>query len=501
MLPLSSFRFRALAALALGAMMVAGFAPLEWFPLPILSLAGLCLLWQGQTPRRAAGLGFLWGAGCFLAGVSWIYVSLHDVGGMVWPLAAGATLLFCAYLALFPGLVGYGYARWRRGHNLLDALLLASLWCIGELLRGYLFTGFPWLALGYSQTAPSPLAGYGAVLGSYGLGWLVALLAGLLVALTQKPGRVVALVLAVAIMAGGAVLHTVSWTDETGDAFSVSLLQGNIPQSLKWDPERLHLSMAAYLTLAQQHPADLVVLPETAIPLFLDRIPQDVLAGLTANGPVLLGAAAGIGGDDYINAAVLMNRNGDGSFSALRYAKRHLVPFGEYIPPGFAGFLQLVNIPLAGFTPGPAVQPPLPWRGQQLMPNICYEDLFGEEIREALRSENAATVLINLSNTAWFGHSLAQPQHLQIARLRAMETGRPMLRATNTGMTAVIAADGTVTDLLPPFTQGALQATVRGRTGLTPYDRWGNAAAFVLAALGLLLALTCRKVDNQLPQP
>lgn len=486
--------FACLAAALAGAAAVAGFAPLEWFPLAPLSLTALFLLWQSATTtRQTVALGYAWGLGFFLTGVSWIYVSLHDVGDMALPLAAGATLLFCGGLALFPVVAAWGFARLRCRRPWWDALLLASLWTLSELLRGYLFTGFPWLALGYSQTPPSPLAGYAPLLGSYGVGWIAAFLAALLAGLAGTQTwrqRSLPLLALAALVLLGAGLRTVSWTEATGKPFSISLLQGNIPQSLKWEPENLYLSIDSYSRLARDNPADLVVLPETAIPLFFDRIPRDVLRQITRHGPALIGSAVALErGDDYTNSAVLLSPLGGGEFSASSYSKQHLVPFGEYIPPGFAGFLRLVNIPLAGFTPGHEAQKPMDWNGQKLMPNICYEDLFGEEIRTALIGDSPATVLVNLSNTAWFGHSLAQPQHLQIARLRALETGRPMVRATNTGMTAAITSSGIVTDKLEPFTQGALTVMVQGRTGATPYIRWGNGTAVLLVLLGLAPAL------------
>lgn len=473
-----------LLAAALGAAAVLGFAPFELFPLPVLSLALLLRLWQrSATPRAAAWLGFCWGYGFFLAGVSWVYVSLHDVGGMAAPIAIAATLLFCAYLALFPALAGYGFRRaasaefsWR------TVLLAAGLWVLTEWLRGTLFSGFPWLALGYSQTPPSPLAGYAPVLGSYGVAGLVALLAAAL-ALGQR--RRATWLLVAALAGGGLLLRGMAWTQPVGAPFAVSLLQGNIPQSLKWDPQRLPLSIDTYVRLARDNPAALTVLPETAIPLFFDQVPRDVWQALTQQGEALVGVAVRHRAGGYVNGAVALPRGTDEAGRVQSYAKRHLVPFGEYIPPGFAWFFELVRIPMSDFSAGPAGQPALHVAGQQLAPNICYEDLFGSEILQALPE---ATLLVNLSNTAWFGASLAQPQHLQISRLRALETGRMMLRATNTGMTAAIAPDGRVLGALPPFTAGALRAEAQGFAGVTPFMRWGDALALLLAICACLPA-------------
>lgn len=480
-----------LIAALLGAFCVLGFAPfdahLAVWPAPTLALAGLFFLWRcAASAREAAGLGFAWGLGCFLVGVSWIYVSLSEFAAMAAPAAALATLAFCAYLALFPALAGAAFVRWRRGSH-RDVLLFAGLWTLGEWLRGTLFTGFPWLAVGYSQTPPSPLAGWAAVLGVYGLGFLVALTGALLVTLVAArrqrlaASAMVAIVAAVAaIMAGGQLLRAMDWTQPVGRPLTVALLQGNVPQSLKWDPNRLPLSVESYLRLVDQHPADLMVLPETAIPLFFDEVPRDVLRGLTRHGAALIGVAVGVQGGGYTNGAVALTPE----LKASAYAKRHLVPFGEYAPPGFAWFFRFARIPMSDFTAGPARQAPLAIAGQRIAPNICYEDLFGEELLPSLAD---ATLLVNLSNTAWFGDSLAQPQHLQIARIRALETGRVMLRATNTGMTALVDAKGEVRATLPPFTRDGLVVEAQGMQGLTPYARWGNGLILVLALAACLV--------------
>jgi apolipoprotein N-acyltransferase len=475
---------RHFAALLFGAAAVLGFAPVGLFPLPIVSLALLFHLWRRAGSARAvAGLGFAWGLGCFLAGVSWVYVSLHDVGGMAMPLAALATLLFCALLAVFPALAGLIFAGLRTGSDGRDALLAVGAWTLAEWLRGWVLTGFPWLALGYAQTPPSPLAGFAPLLGVYGLGLLTALMAALPAFGWRRPSF---WAIAVAVPLVGFGLRGIGWTTPVGKPLTVSLLQGNIAQSIKWEPERLPLSMDTYTRLAAGHPAQLTVLPETALPTLFDRIPRDILKQLTANGAVLLGSAVRTRDDGYTNGAVAVTPD----LVAQAYAKVHLVPFGEYIPPGFDWFFHLVNIPMSDFTAGPRRQAPLTLAGQRVMPNICYEDLFGEQLRDALP---AASLLVNLSNTAWFGHSLAQPQHLQIARLRALETGRPILRATNTGMTAAIAPDGTVTAVLPPFVSAALTTEVRGYAGLTLYARLGNVPAVLLALLAGLPALFARR--------
>ena len=355
-----------------------------------------------------------------------------------------------------------------------------------------MFTGFPWLAAGYAQTPPSPLAGFAPLLGVYGVSflsmWIAALLA---LAWTKRDRLLPAAATALGLLTLGFGLARIEWTQAQEREISVSLLQGNIEQSLKWKPELLQQSLAVYLKLARENPAQLIVLPETALPTTYDQLPREYLrqlmgAAATEKGDVLLGIVTR---DErrYYNSAVGISAANE---NLQRYSKSHLVPFGEFTPPAFAWTLSLLSIPMSDFSRGGIQQPPLALAGEQIMPNICYEDVFGEEIIRALPQ---ATLLINLSNTAWFGDSWAQPQHLQIAQMRALETGRVMLRATNTGMTAVVNPRGEIEQTLPPFTSGALKAKVRGHSGLTPYARWGNAGVLLLVALGAGLAWSARR--------
>ncbi len=495
-------KLRLIAAVLLGAASVAAYAPAGWFPLIWLALAGLfALLTQpadnGQTPLRSALIGGAlagaFGLGLFLTGVSWVYVSLSTFGGMVAPLAALSTFLFCCVLLLFPALAGFLFVRfcptgwWRR------ALFFAALWAITEWLRGWVLTGFPWLAVGYSQAPPSPLAGFAPVLGVYGVSLLTALTAALICEAFRRWMSVEAcpanrwarwcpalpLLLAGALLASGDVLRDIRWTSPQGELISVALLQGNVAQDIKWRPEKFNESLRTYYRLALDNPAQLTVLPETALPAFIEQIPGEYLDELKKlaerqQGDMLFGIAMG-GRNQYANGAVSL-----GTSPEQRYRKSHLVPFGEFVPPGFAWFLKVASIPMSDFTAGETTQAPLSIAGQKVAVNICYEDAFGEEIIRALPQ---ATLLANLSNVAWFGDSLAPAQHLQIAQMRALETGRMMLRATNTGMTAIIAADGQVQSVLKPFTRAALRGEVRAYTGSTPYVRWGNWLTIMIALL------------------
>ncbi|MBK1681331.1 apolipoprotein N-acyltransferase [Rhodocyclus tenuis] len=499
--------WQVVVAALLGAASVAAFAPLAWFPLLWLTLGGCYwLLNRVRTAGAGALLGGAFGLGFFGAGVSWVYVSLSVFGGMPMPAAAAATLAFCACLSFFPALAGALFVRFAPASWLARVLFFAALWALSEWLRGVLFTGFPWLSIAYSQTPPSPLAGFAPLAGVVGVGLLTALLAALLMELLSgllprgaaiRAGQrrvlsgfpLLPLLAVTLLLAGGASLRTINWTAPQGEPFSVALLQGNVAQDVKWRPETFAESLSAYHRLALDHPAKLTVLPETALPVFYERAPRDYLDELArlaarADGDLVFGIVTG-DGERYANTALSL-----GVSPGQRYAKSHLVPFGEFTPPGFSWFMDALDIPMSDFTPGALKQAPLAIAGQQVAINICYEDLFGSEIIRALPQ---ATLLVNLSNVAWFGDSLAPAQHLQIAQMRALETGRMMLRATNTGMTAIVGVDGRVQAVLPPFTRDALTGEVQGYSGTTPYVRWGDVPALLLAVLLLGLGALRRR--------
>jgi apolipoprotein N-acyltransferase len=488
-LPERPARRLGLAAL-IGATGVLCFAPAGLFWLaPLIWLCLFALLRRANSPREALLTGLSFGLGFFLTGVSWVYVSLSVFGGMPWWLAGIAAFLFCTVMALFPMLAGWIFKRWQPDRLWQQAFFFAALIAAVDWLRSWIFTGFPWLAVGYSQAPPSPLAGFAPLLGVHGLSLLVALSGALL--LQWRGG----LTFLVASVATGFGLQQVHWTSPIGEPISVALIQGNIPQEMKFRPEAFIRTLDLYRELVENNPAQLTVLPETAIPAFFDQLPPDYIDALKSaaqrhGGDIIFGTLSGEG-DRYWNSAVSL-----GSSPLQIYSKTHLVPFGETIPAGFAWFMDIASIPMSSFSRGPEIQAPLAVAGQQVAVNICYEDVFGEEI---IRSLPQAGILANLSNTAWFGRSLAQPQHLQIAQMRASETGRPMLRATNTGMTAIVAADGTVQAALPPFTTAVLKGEIRAHQGMTPYARFGNGLALALICL-LLLVASYRARASQ-PQP
>ncbi|WP_341645920.1 apolipoprotein N-acyltransferase [Thauera sp. SDU_THAU2] len=492
-------RTRLVFALLAGAASVLAFEPFGWFPLMFASLAVLAgLLARAGRTRDGFLIGFAWGWGAFIAGVSWLYVALERYGGMPAPLAGLAIALFCAYLALYPALVGALFVRLRGPAALSAAAVFGALWLLAEWLRGVALTGFPWLAVAYSQTPPSPLAGWLPVLGIYGVGGLLAFLSAL-AALTDwrkaaRWQRLGALAVVVVLLAAGAGLRGQAWTTAAGQPVAIALAQTNFDQSLKWDAERFTDVLRDNFALVRDEftrpdPPAILVLPETTLPTLLDLLPEgylEALAGFAAGagGDLVLGAFRRDEAGRIYNAALSL-----GSAPVQHYAKQHLVPFGEYSPPLFGWFYRLASIPMSDQTRGASDQPPMALGGQRIALNICYEDLFGAEI---IRTLPQATLMLNISNLAWYGDSFAQPQHLQIARARALETGRPMLRSTNTGMTALVQPDGRVTDVLPAFERGVLRVSVQGYEGTTPYVRFGNAPALLAGVLLLALAMLRR---------
>ena len=470
--------------------MVAAFAPFEFFPAALLSLAVLTHLWvTARSARAAAWAGFLFGLGMFLGGVSWVFVSLHRFGAMPAPLAAFATLAFCAVLALYPALAGYAQFRLRCAPAVRAALVIPACWVLAEALRATLFTGFPWLALG-TAAIDTPLAGYAPLGGVYGTTLVAAACAGLVWCVALGQARWAAAAAFAALGVAGALLREASWTEPAGAPLAASVLQGNVPQDLKFDPERYARTLETYARLAEASRARLIVLPETAVPRMLDSVDPAYLARLEAaakrnGGDLLLGVPVRTAPREYYNAVLSL-----GTAPRQLYYKAHLVPFGEFVPPGFGWVVRTLSIPLADFARGPARPVPIAAAGQKIAVNICYEDAYGGEL---IRQLPEATLLVNVSNVAWFGDSLAPAQHLQIARARALETGRAHLAATNTGLTAAIGRDGRVLARLAPFTEGRLDVSVQGYAGATPYVRWGDWPALAAAALVLLgVALLAR---------
>jgi len=470
-------------ALLAGAATVLAFAPVGFYPLALASFAVLVHLWMRAAPRACFRSGFAFGLGLFGGGVSWVYVSLSQFGGMPAPLAGLATFLFCAFIALFPAAAGWLQARVPAADGARACLVIPAAWTLFEWLRGWILTGFPWLSAGYAATGWPP-QGYAPLLGAYGLSFITLGAAGMLWGLVTKK-KIRFLVLLVAVAGVGQALRAVDWTAPAGEPVRAALLQGNIEQEMKFRAERYARILETYARLAEETSARLIILPETAVPRFYDGVEPEYLARLDAaakrnGGDLLLGVPYREAQDRYYNSVVTL-----GTAPRQIYHKVHLVPFGEFVPPGFGWVLHVLQIPLSDFSRGSLAQAPLAVAGQRVAVNICYEDAFGDEIARSLPE---ATLLVNASNVAWFGDSLAPSQHLQIARLRAIETGRMHLSATNSGVTAAIDRDGRVLAQLPQFAAGRLEIAAQGYAGATPYVRLRDWPTLVGALLALAIA-------------
>ena len=488
----------------LGAAQSLVFVHTAFWPLQLLAITLLAWRVGEASPGRAAVLGYAFGTAWLCAGTWWLFVSMHRYGGLPAWLAALAVFALSSFLSLYLAAAMAAVARWRGRSPLAGAALFAAVWLLAELARGVIFTGFPWVASGYAQV-DSPLGGYAPWLGVYGIG---AVAAGLAAAFgfsglgTVRGWVAPAAALLVAIGLG-AVAGGVDFTRPTS-TLSVTLLQGNVPQNEKFEsrlvPEALAFT-GAQLAAAR---GDLVVGPETVIPLLPSQLDPDWWQGVLTRfrqpgRAAIVGLPLGNDEVGYTNSAAGISAATAGLPGGFyRYDKHHLVPFGEFIPRGFRWFTELMNIPLGDFNRGALVAPSFVVKDERVAPNICYEDLFGEELAARFVPEaSAPTILANISNIGWFGETIAVGQHLEISRMRTLELQRPMIRATNTGATAVVDHRGVVTASLPAFTRGALEATVEGRSGLTPFAAWagrfGLWPLFLAATAMLLLAVVLRR--------
>ncbi len=475
------------AALLAGATAVLGFSPFDHFPATLGALAILIHLWlDAQSPRAAFKVGYFFGLGLYGAGASWVYVSLNRFGAMPMPLAAAATLCWCAFLALFPALAGWLQARIARDSAapavLRAVLLIPAVWTLLEWSLSWFLTGFPWLAFGYAAI-DDLLSGFAPVGGVYAVTLAMAVAAGLVWCLALGHARWLCAGALALLLACGYALRATMWTTPTGKPLRVALLQGNVPQEMKFDPERYEHTLDIYARLAEESNARLIVLPETAVPRFLDQVDPAFLERMKAvavrnRGDLLLGIPIQDGPGIYLNSAISL-----GVSPSARYDKVHLVPFGEFVPPGFGWIVSVLAIPLSDFSRGNTGQRPMEIAGQRVAVNICYEDAYGSEI---IRQLPEATLLVNISNVAWFGDSIAPQQHLMIARMRALETGRVYLTAANTGITAAIQPDATVRLRMKQFVRERIDFYVTGFSGATPYVRFGDWPVVVLALLALI---------------
>ncbi len=485
-----SLSFDLILCSTLGALQTAAFVYTEAWWLQLLCTA--LLAWRGSAvgPRRAAALGWCYGTAWLSMGTWWLFISLNRYGGLPAWMAALAVFTLAAFLSLYLAAAMAAFSRWRTGSLARDALLFAALWLMAELARGVLFTGFPWVASGYAHV-DSPLASLAPWVGVYGIGAVaagLAALAALSAARPQRPWAGLALA-TLALVAAASIQQRFTHPRRT---LSVTLLQGNVPQDEKFATEYQGQALKWHIGALLAANSDLVVAPETAIPYLPQEMPPGVWNDLSerfghGSAAALFGVPLGDEKTGYTNSAVGLAPGRP----PYRYDKHHLVPFGEFIPTGFHWFVRMMNIPLGDFSRGAVNQPSFNVDGERVAPNICYEDLFGEELAARFRGpQNAPTVFANISNIGWFGDTSAIDQHLNISRMRALEFERPMLRATNTGATAVIDHRGHVTASLKPYTRGVLAGQVQGRDGLTPFAWWvSRFGLWPLALFAVALAL------------
>ena len=488
---------RLIAAFAAGASFNLGFAPFGWWPLAVAAPAALFALIRGLPPRRAGWTGASFGLGLFAFGTYWLYTCLHVFGLVpVWLTLLLQTVLVAA-MSLYVAAVCYVSNRfWLKPGATRDWLVLPSLWVLLEWLRGWLLSGFPWLSTGYAMI-DSPLAGWAPLLGVYGVTWAAVLIA-VAVNVAFMPAvplrrRGAALGVAVLLFAVPAWLSRVQWTHPSGPPVAIAAVQGAVPQDQKWQAKNRELTMQRYLRLTgEAWGARLIVWPEASLPVLSTEIP-DYLHQLEEQGRAH-DADFAIGLVDYrpetkqyFNGILVLSRAGDGW-----YYKRHLVPFGEYFPvPAFVRrWMRLMSLPYDDFTPGSSRQPTLSAAGQKLGLTICYEDAFGSQQLKILRQ---ATLLINVTNNAWYGDSTAPHQHLQIARMRALEAGRFLVRAANDGITAAINPQGKIVAHLAQFQEDVLRTDVQPMTGLTPYARFGNYPVVIGSLLLMAIAVWRRR--------
>lgn len=484
-------------ALLCGALGVLAFSPFDFWPLALVSLTGLFALTHHCSPASAARRGFVWSLGLYLPGLWWIHNSMTMFGGLPLPVAFVLVALLAAYLSLYTSL-----ALWL-SHRLVASPRARLLWVLPVLLiaadwlRGWVLTGFPWLWFGYSQL-DGPLAGLAPVFGVQGISWLLTFTAAVLWWLGRER-RWRAALFASLLWALGVASQQLQWVSPT-QLLRVALIQGNIEQSLKWIPGQLELSLKRYLDLTRPAVnADVVIWPESALPASEQQLApwlKQVDQLMFERGQSLITGLVSRPDDSEVYNAVL--GLGSGQYQpgqSNRYYKQQLVPIGEFVP--FGNLLRplapFFNLPMSSFSRGEAGQPDLHAAGQNMSVAICYEVAFPGLVRDNMKPDT--DFLLTVSNDTWFGRSIGPWQHQQIARMRALELGRPMIRATNNGVTLVTDEKGRISASLPQFEQGVLTTEVIGMSGLTPYARFGNIPLLAVLALSLLIALRCRQSE------
>jgi apolipoprotein N-acyltransferase len=489
-LRIQSPRMKGLIAAVAGVLLSTSFAPLNLWPLAVVCPAVLILLWQDAKPRHAAWYGFWFTAGTFAAGTYWLYTSIHVFGAAPLWIAFGLMAALVSIMALYHALLGYVIARWLPANGVLRWMLaIPTAWVLIEWLRGWFLSGFAWLSLGYSQT-DTWLASFAPIAGVYGISALLLLGAGSLATLIlgDKRTRIIAAVTLLTPWLAGALLRGIEWTQPSGKPLTVAIVQGAISQDQKWLEGNRDTTLRLYRDLNRQAlGASVIVWPESAIPdlanNFLPYLREIYQESSEHGSSIVMGVVrADDNGRDFYNSVLGLGEK------VQWYDKHHLVPFAEFFPvPDFVrSWMRLMSLPYSDFTRGPAYQPPIQAGGLKLSTTICYEDAYGST---QLKSLETADTLVNVTNDAWFGHSTARHQHFQIARMRAIEAGRYMLRAANDGISGVIGPHGEIIARAVEFKPYVLKATITPRIGLPPYARVGNWLIVSLSALILAFAV------------
>ena len=494
------FLLKATTCFSSGALLPLAFSPYHYSVIAILSLAYLFYTVLNSTPRDAGLFGYAFGFGMFGIGVNWLHISINLFGGVNLAGALIITFVLVAFLSLYSALVTYVYQRYFGNKGIVPFLIvIPTLWILAEWFRSSVFTGFPWLNVGYSQI-DTPLSSLAPMLGVYGISWLTALISATLVTLFQVTHKTRIIITCTFFITWGALnlLNGINWTTEKGNEISVALIQGAIPQEIKWKSDQRQRTLDLYLSLSEQYKdSQLIIWPETAIPILHHQAEEFIqqMANLarSQNHDYLVGIPfKDLDSNKFYNGIIVVGSNND------TYYKQHLVPFGEYLPfdKWLRPILNLMKIPMSDFSAGSNRKPVVRAANEIIGVSICYEDVFGEEIISALPD---ATLLVNISNDAWFGDSIAPHQHLQMARMRALEAGRYMLRATNTGVSAIINEKGNITARSPQFIPHVTSGKVKTFEGLTPYARFGNwlviAAAFFLLLITFFISKKLPKSD------
>ncbi len=486
--PQKNYLLKLISCFLSGALLPLAFSPYDYPAIAILSLAWLFYAILNSTPNHAGILGYIFGFGMFGVGINWLHISINLFGGVNLAGALIITFILVAFLSLYPALVAFVYQCLFANKGILAfVIVMPALWVLTEWLRSWILTGLPWLNIAYTQTDTS-ISSLAPLLGQYGVSWFTAFISALLVAMFLGAKKVKIILIGIFFISwlGLNALNDIHWTTDRNADITVALVQGAIPQEMKWKPEQRQRTLDLYISLSEEHQdSQLIIWPETAVPV-LHHQAQEFINVMTSR--------AKNQNHDYLVGIPFSDQNSNKFYNGITvigstndiYYKQHLVPFGEYLPfdKWLRPILDLMKIPMPDFSPGPDKKPVIRAAGEVIGVSICYEDVFGEEVITALPE---ATILVNISNDAWFGDSIAPHQHLQMARMRALETGRYMLRSTNTGISAIINEKGIITASSPQFTPHVTSDTVKTFEGLTPYARSGNSPVIIAAFLVLLI--------------